>query len=132
LQRLQDPSGLSGDNPNNVRRETSKHFRNKKREYLKDKINEFKYLGPKIINQNLNQEEIKRPLNYGNACYHSDQHLLSSRLLSNNLKIRIYNTTMLPVVLYRCETWSLTLKKEHRLRVFVDRVLRNICGHKGD
>jgi hypothetical protein len=46
----------------------------------------------------------------GNACYHSVQNLLSSRLLSKNIKIRIYKTIILPVVLYGCETWSLTIE----------------------
>jgi hypothetical protein len=54
----------------------------------------------------------------GNACYHSVQNLLSSQLLSKNLKIRIYKTIILPAVLYGCETWSLTLMEEHRLVVF--------------
>jgi hypothetical protein len=58
--------------------------------------------------------------------------LLSSRLLSKNLKIRIYKTIILPVVLYGCETWSLTLREEHRLRVFQNRVLRRIFGPKRD
>jgi hypothetical protein len=76
---------------------------------------------PKILRlgsryQNLIQEEIKGRLNSGNACYHSVQTLLSSRLLSKNIKIRIYKTIILPVVLYGCETWSLTLREEHRLR----------------
>jgi hypothetical protein len=71
-------------------------------------------------------------LNSGNACYHSVQTLLSSRLLSKNLKIRIYKTIVLPVVLYGCETWSLTLREEHRLRVFENRVLRRIFGPKKD
>jgi hypothetical protein len=57
---------------------------------------------------------------------------LSSRLLSKNLKIRIYKTTILPVVLYGCETWSLALREEHRLRVFENRVLRSTSGPKGD
>jgi hypothetical protein len=57
---------------------------------------------------------------------------LSSRLLSKNLKIRIYRTIILPVVLYGCETWSLTLKEECRLRVFENRVLRRIFGPKMD
>jgi hypothetical protein len=48
------------------------------------------------------------------------------------LKIRIYRTIILPVVLYGCETWSLTLREEHRLRVFDNRVLRRIFGPKGD
>jgi hypothetical protein len=55
---------------------------------------------------------------------------LSSRLLSKNLKIRIYKTIILPVVLYGCETWSLTLREVHRLRVFENRVLRRIFGPK--
>jgi hypothetical protein len=54
------------------------------------------------------------------------QNLLSFRLLSKNLKIKIYRTIILPVVLYGCETWSLTLKEERRLRVFENRVLRRI------
>jgi hypothetical protein len=60
------------------------------------------------------------------------QNLLSSRLLSKNLKIRIYKAILLPVVLYGCETWSLTLREEHRLRVFENRVLRRIFGLKRD
>jgi hypothetical protein len=57
---------------------------------------------------------------------------LSSGLLSKNVKIRIYKTTVLPVVLYGCETWSLTLREEHRPRVFEKRVLRRIFGLKRD
>jgi hypothetical protein len=53
-------------------------------------------------------------------------------LLLNNLKIRIYKTIILPVVLYGCETWSLTLREEHRLGVFEKRVLRKIFGPKRD
>jgi hypothetical protein len=56
----------------------------------------------------------------------------SARLLSKNLKIRIYKTIILPVVLYGCETWSLTLREEHILRVFENRVLRRIFGPKRD
>jgi hypothetical protein len=51
-------------------------------------------------------------------------------LISKNLKIKIYKTVILPVVLYGCETWSLTLREEHRLRVFDNRVLRRIFGPK--
>ena len=58
------------------------------------------------------------------------QNLLSSSLLSNNLKIKIYRTITLPVVLYGCETWSLTLREEGRLRVFENRVLKRIFGPK--
>jgi hypothetical protein len=57
---------------------------------------------------------------------------LSSRLLSRNVKVKIYKTIILPVVLYGCETWALTLREEHRLRLFENRVLRRICGPKRD
>ena len=60
------------------------------------------------------------------------QNLLSSRLLSKNLKIKIYRTKILPVILYGCETWSLTLREERRLRVFENRVLRKVFGPKRD
>jgi hypothetical protein len=85
-----------------------------------------------VTNQNLIQEEFKRRLNSGNACYHSIQNLLSSRLLSKKVKIRKYKIIILPEVLYGCETWSLTLREEHRLRVFENRVLRRMFGLKGD
>jgi hypothetical protein len=78
------------------------------------------------------QKEIKMRLNPGNACYHSVQNLLSSRLLSKKIKIRIYKTISLPVVLYGCETWSLTLREEHSLRVFGSRLPRRIFGPKRD
>jgi hypothetical protein len=83
-----------------------------------ENVSQFKYFGTTVINQNFIQEEIKRRLNSGNACYHSVQNLLSSRLLSENMKVRIYNIMILPVVLYGCETWSLTECEEHKLRVF--------------
>jgi hypothetical protein len=60
------------------------------------------------------------------------QNLLSSRLLSKNIKVRIYKTIILPVVLYGCETWSLIVREEYKLRVFENRVLRRIFGPKRD
>ena len=60
------------------------------------------------------------------------QNFLSSSLLSKKLRIKIYRTTILPVVLYGCETWSLTLREERRLRVFESRVLRRVFGPKRD
>jgi hypothetical protein len=58
--------------------------------------------------------------------------VLSSRLLFKNVKIRTYKTIILPVARYGCETWYLTLRKEHRLRVFENRVLWRIFGQKRD
>jgi hypothetical protein len=93
-------------------------------------VSQFKYLGTTVTNQNLINEEIKRRLNSGNACYHSVQNLLSSRQLSKTVKIRICKTIILPVVLYEWEILSLTVREEHRLRVFENRVLRKIFGQK--
>jgi len=70
--------------------------------------------------------------NSGNAWYNSVQDLLSSSFLSKNIKIKIYRTIILPVVLFGCETWSLTLRKERRLRVYENRVLRRLFGPKRD
>ena len=64
--------------------------------------------------------------------YYSVQNLLSSSLLSKKVKIKIYRTIILPVVMYGCETWSLILRKERRLRVFENRVLRRVFGPKMD
>jgi hypothetical protein len=93
-------------------------------------VSQFIYLGSTVTNQNLIHEKLKRRLN--TACYHSVQNFLPSRLLSNNLKIKICKTTILPVVLYECKTLSLTLREEHRLRVFEFWVLRKIFGLKRD
>jgi hypothetical protein len=77
------------------------------------------------------QEEIKNRLKARNACYYSVQNLLSSSLLSKNIKIKTYRNIFLPLVLHGCETWSLTWKEERKLRVFGNRVLR-IFGPKSD
>ncbi|KAJ4448827.1 hypothetical protein ANN_00218 [Periplaneta americana] len=97
-----------------------------------EEVEKFKYLGATVTNVNDTREEIKRRINMGNACYYSVEKLLSSSLLSKHLKVRIYKTVILPVLLYGCETWTLTLREEHRLRVFENKVLRKIFGAKRD
>ncbi|KAJ4428000.1 hypothetical protein ANN_24013 [Periplaneta americana] len=87
-----------------------------------EEVEKFKYLGATVTNINDTREEIKHRINMGNACYYSVEKLLSSSLLSKNLKVRLYKTVILPVVLYGCETWTLTLREEHRLRMFENKV----------
>jgi hypothetical protein len=69
-----------------------------------ERMEEFKYLGTTLTDQNSIQEELKSRLKSVSTCYHSVQNLLSSSLLSKNLKIKIYRTVILPVVVYGCET----------------------------
>jgi hypothetical protein len=95
-------------------------------------VDAIKYFGTTLTNQNSIQEEIKSRLKSGNACYQSVQNLLSSSLLSKHVKIKIYRTIILPVVLYGCETWSLRLREGRRLRVFENRVLRRVFGPKSE
>jgi len=89
-------------------------------------VKEFKYVVTTLKNQNYIHEEIKSRLNSGNTCYHLVQNLLSSSLLFKYTKIMIQRTILLPVVLYGCETWSLTFREELRAKVCMNRVLRRI------
>ena len=96
------------------------------------KLEQFRYLGTTLTNENRIHKESKSRLKSGNAWNHSVQIILSSSFLSKNAKIKIYRTIILPVVLYGCETWSVTLSEEYGLRVFKNRVLRKILGPKRD
>ena len=78
-------------------------------------VAEFKYLGTIITNRNEMHKEIKHRLNSGNACIYARQGLLSSQLLSKNIKLKIYKTVILTVILYGCETWTLTLEGREKV-----------------
>jgi hypothetical protein len=71
-------------------------------------------------------------MNSDNACYRSVQNLLSFRPQSKNVKIKIYKTIIFSVVLHGCETWSLALREDHRLKVLEDSTLKRIFGPKRD
>ena len=96
-----------------------------------ERAEQFRYFITVLTNQNRIQEEIKSMLKSGNFSCHLMQNLLPSCLLSKNIRLR-YTELILPVVLYRCETWSLTLQEEWRLRVFENRVPRRIFGLRRD
>jgi len=96
-----------------------------------ESVEDFRYLITTVTDQSSIQEDIKSRLKSGNACFHSVLNLLSSSMLSKNINIKIYRFTSLPV-LYGCETWSLTLREERRLRVFENLVLRRIFGPEKD
>jgi len=95
-------------------------------------VEELKYLGKPLTNQNSIQKEIQSWWKSGNACYDSVHNLLSSSLLSKNVQIKTNRTIILPTVLYGYETWPLTLREELKLRVFENRVLKSIFGRKGN
>jgi hypothetical protein len=97
-----------------------------------ERVEDLKYLGTTLTNQNSVPEEIKSRLKSGNACCRTVQNNFSSSFLSNNLKIKIFRNTILRVVLYGCETSSLKFRKERMMRLFENRVLRIIFEPKRD
>ena len=88
-------------------------------------VKSVKYLGSLVTNTNSIQEEIKCRLKAGNSCYYSVQTLLTSRLLSKNLKIK-RQTMILSIV-----PWSLTLREERRLRILKAGSLGKYLGSRG-
>jgi hypothetical protein len=88
----------------------------------------FKHLQTTLTNQNCIHEDIKSKLNSGNTYYHSVQNPLPSYLLPRNIKIKINGTLISLVVLCGCETWSSIQRKEYRLEVLENCVLRKIFG----
>jgi hypothetical protein len=91
-------------------------------------VEEFRCLGTTLTDQNFIQQEMEDRLKLGNACYHSVQNLLSSSFLSKNLKIKVYKTIILSIVLYACESWSITLREERKLRVIDNRDVEENIG----
>jgi len=96
-----------------------------------ERVQQFKSSGTTLTNQNPIQEKIKGRLKSSNASYNSVQKLSPSHLLFKNIKINIHRTIILPIVLYGCETWSLTLMQECSLRVYKNG-LQRIFGPKTD
>ena len=89
-------------------------------------------MGTALINQNSIKEENTSRLKPGNACYQSVQNLLSSSLLTKNLRLSYTELQFCETVLHGCKTWLLTLREERKLKVFENKVLRRIFGPKRD
>jgi hypothetical protein len=88
----------------------------------------LKYLGTTGTNQSIFTNNLKNRLNSGNACYHSVQNLLSSRLISKSLRFKLHNIIIVPVVSYPRGSSSFSQREEHKLRVCENRLLRRILG----
>jgi hypothetical protein len=95
-------------------------------------VEQFKYLEATLIKQIPFTQKITSTLKPQNTCYHLVKTRLSSSLVSKNIKIKIYRNIILQIVLYGCETWSLTLREEHRLWLFDNWVLRKTAGPNMD
>jgi hypothetical protein len=94
-------------------------------------VEHFKHLGTTLTDQNYVREEFKSTVKSASACYRLVQNLVCSTLPSKNLKFKIRITVILSVVVYGFETWSPILREEHRLRVFENRVLKEILWLRG-
>jgi hypothetical protein len=97
-----------------------------------EEVAEFKYLGTALTDQNHMDKEIKSRQNSGNNSYHSVQSLLTSLLMSRNLKVIICKTILLSVVLYGCEIWSVILREGRSFTGFEKSVLKRIFGPHRD
>ena len=97
-----------------------------------ERLEQLKYLETTPMNQNSIYEKIKSRCESGSACHNSVQNLSSSSFLSKGIKIKVHRTLIVPVVLCGCAAWSLTLREERKLKVFENRVLRQILGLKRD
>jgi hypothetical protein len=97
-----------------------------------ERVEEFKYVGTNLTNQNTIQEKFKSRLKLGNVCYYSVQNLLSCSFLSKKLKMKIYRPIILPFVLLGCETCSLTFREGLSVKLYENVVLRGIFWLEGD
>lgn len=97
-------------------------------DYNFERVKKFKYLGTTLSEDTDGTEEINCRIQAGNKCLYATHKLLKSKQTSRRTKINIYKTIIRPVVMYGCETWTLTVANEERLRVFERRVLRKIYG----
>jgi hypothetical protein len=91
-------------------------------------VQQFKYLGTIVTNENNLDKEIRYRILLANNCYHGLKHLLRSQFLNLRTKLNLYKTLLKPVLTYGSECWSLNRRNEEQLQVFERRILRKIFG----
>jgi hypothetical protein len=121
-----------------INEQKTKYLRYTKKNCAKDYINinsvhleqvtSFKYLGSIVNGNNSIEEEIKERIILGNKAFYANQALFKSKLLSKKAKLKIYWTSVRPVITYACETWVLKKTIKQRLLVFERKILRRIFG----
>jgi hypothetical protein len=89
-----------------------------------ERVNQFKYLGSIVTNNSNISSEISHRINMGNTCYYVLRNILRSKLLKKDTKCKIYKTLTRPVVLYGCESWTITKKEEENINIFQRTILR--------
>ena len=98
--------------------------------YQFERVEEFKYLGSLVTEDNRTSKEVNERIKAGNRCYGALQHLMKSKDISNKGKIKIYRTIIRPVVTYAAETWCLLKNDETRISVWERKILRRIFRPK--
>jgi len=93
-----------------------------------EKVNSFKYLGTMVNTDNSIEEEIQERIAAGNRAYHVHKKLFSSKLISQNIKLQLYNTLIHPTVAYTSETWVLKENMINKLMIFERKIMRKIFG----
>jgi len=93
-----------------------------------EQVNSFKYLGSTVNTGNSIEEEIKERIVAGNRAHHVHKKLFTSKLISRNIKLRLYNTLIRPIVTYASETWVLKENMINKLMISGRRIMRKIFG----
>ena len=95
-----------------------------------ERVNQFKYLGSILTDDNNISEEVRSRVTSGNKCFFALSNVFKSKIINRKLKITAFNTILKPIVMYGSECWTLTTKDEEFLRAWERKILRKIYGPK--